>query len=353
MPSRTGLWLRREVAASEQRTPLVPVDAAVLVAAGVEVTVEEAEQRTFPIDEYAAAGCRIVPGDMWPDASAETFILGLKQPSASPWALTHRHIFFGHAYKGQADGHDLLRRLVAGGGTLLDLEALVDEAGRRVVAFGFWAGYVGAALAVLHHRGELDAPLRSMSREELDDRLRRTPAAERALVIGALGRSGRGACEALHAAGVPTTAWDVEETRELDRERLLDHDILVNTIFAGVPGTPFLTAEDLLRSDRSLTTVSDVTCDVTSACNRIPVNDAVTSWTRPVRNLHSGPPPMDVLAIDNLPSLLPRESSAAFSAALLPYLRMLHVGDAVWDRCRDQFRDAVARSGAGRDGDDD
>ena len=37
-----------------------------------------------------------------------------------------------------------------GGGALLDLEYLTDDHGRRLAAFGYWAGYVGAALAVLH-----------------------------------------------------------------------------------------------------------------------------------------------------------------------------------------------------------
>lgn len=98
----------------------------------------------------------------------------------------------------------------------------------------------------------------------------------------------------------------------------------------------------------------DVTCDVTSACNRLPVNDKITTWVEPSRRLHSSPV-LDVLAVDNLPSLLPRESSVAFSADLLPYLRTLHRradaagravasdGDPVWDRCQDQFRAAVAR----------
>lgn len=348
MLNRTGLWLRREVALHEQRTALVPDDAAALVEAGVPVTVEQAPQRAFQIEEYAAAGCRVVPGDTWPDAPESDFILGLKEPSSKAWALTHRHIFFGHAYKGQQGGADLLRRFTSGGGTLLDLEALVDQAGRRVVAFGFWAGYVGAALAALHHRSELDPPLRSMSREELDARLGRTPAAERALVIGALGRAGRGACQALGVAGMRVTEWDLEETREFDREALLAHDVLVNTVFAATPGEPFLTGDDLPRGDRKLITVSDVTCDVTSACNRLPVNDKITTWAEPSRRLHSSPV-LDVLAIDNLPSLLPRESSVAFSADLVPYLRILHrravagEGDPVWDRCQDQFRAAVAR----------
>ena len=52
---------------------------------------------------------------------------------------------FGHAFKGQPAGQVLLQRFKAGGGTLLDLEYLVNAQGRRVTAFGYWAGFAGAA----------------------------------------------------------------------------------------------------------------------------------------------------------------------------------------------------------------
>jgi len=81
---------------------------------------------------------------------------------------------------------------------------------------------------------------------------------------------------------------------------------------------------------------------VTSDANRLPVNDKVTTWSEPVRRLHRQPPVLDVVAIDNLPSLLPRESSTAFSADLTPYLRVLPDGP-VWARCRARFEEAVAR----------
>jgi len=340
MPSSPRIWLRGEAAPNEQRTPLTPADAGTLVAEGIAVTVEESELRIFPIEEYAAAGCRIVPGGSWAEAPLSEIILGLKEPSPQPWPLAHYHVFFGHAYKGQEGGPALLQRFAAGGGTLLDLEYLADEAARRLVAFGFWAGYVGAAIAVLHQRGELTAPLRSMTRPELDARIRGPRSVASALVVGALGRAGRGACEALTVAGMPTTRWDIEEARNLDRLRLLDHDILVNAVFASEPGTPFLTAADLPHDGRRLTTVCDVACDVTSACNRLPVNCQLTDWTQPVRRLHQGPLPLDLIAIGNLPSLLPRESSTAFSADLLPHLANLPHGSLPWIRSQGQFHHA-------------
>lgn len=340
MSGTPALWLRQETAPTEQRTPIVPVDAASLVAAGIPMVVEEAGQRAFPISDYAAAGCAVVAAGSWRDAPPDAVIIGLKEPAPRPFALRHRHVFFGHAYKGQAGAERLLSRFAAGGGMLLDLEYLADAAGRRVAAFGTWAGYAGAALAVLHHRGELPAPLRTMTRPELDQLLRRPGPGARALVIGALGRSGGGACEALTVAGQQVTRWDVDETQRLDVAALLDHDLLVNAVYVTEPGRPFLTPADLDRKNRRLTVVSDVSCDVTSACNRLPVNTQVTSWAQPVRRLRTAPQPLDVLAVDNLPSLLPQEASSGFSADLLPYVKALPGGGPSWSRCQDRFREA-------------
>ena len=332
------LWLRHEPRTTERRTPVVPSDARRLVENGVTLTVEESPQRIFPIEDYEAIGARVAPAGSWVSAPADTVILGLKELPDEPKELTHRHIFFGHAYKGQPGASDLLSRFAAGGGALLDLEYLVDDNGRRLAAFGFWAGYLGAALAVLQHRGRLVAPLTPTSKEELDELLQ--PAAGdkefTALVIGALGRSGRGARVAFSTAGIEPTCWDLAETRNLDRPVLLAHDVLVNCVLATTPIPPFLRDVDLDDPTRRLRTVSDVTCDVGSPLNVLPVYDRTTEWDDPVRQLR-GRPPLDLIAIDNLPSLLPRESSTDFSAALLPQLLDFGTGEA-WRRDLDLFR---------------
>lgn len=153
------LWLRHETRTTERRTPVVPSDAARLVDAGVTLTVEDSPQRVHPIEAYERAGCRVAEAGSWVSAPPETVVVGLKELPDEPAGLTHRHIFFGHAYKRQPGAEPLLRRFLSGGGALLDLEYLVDDEGRRLAAFGYWAGYLGAALAVLHHRGALKAPL--------------------------------------------------------------------------------------------------------------------------------------------------------------------------------------------------
>ncbi|MEV7194604.1 hypothetical protein AB0N81_22760 [Streptomyces sp. NPDC093510] len=174
----------------------------------------------------------------------------------------------------------MLRRFEAGGGTLLDLEHLLDSKGRRMVGFGYWAGYVGAALAVLRHHGELTAPLVSSSQEELRRRLRPGVDGVTAVVFGADGRSGRGACDALRTAGIEPTRWGTGDTQNLDRDALLAHDILVNTISSCRPVPPFLTKADLDNERRRLSVVVDVTCDVGSELNALPVHGHGTGLFR-------------------------------------------------------------------------
>ncbi|MCQ9131594.1 saccharopine dehydrogenase [Streptomyces hilarionis] len=347
------LWLRHEVRATERRTPVVPDDARRLIEAGVRLSVEDCPQRVFPTRDYEAVGARIVPAGSWTSAPDDAVVLGLKELPDEPGELRHRHVFFGHAYKRQPGAAALLRRFDAGGGALLDLEYLVDDDGRRLAAFGFWAGYLGAALAVLQHRGGLTAPLVPTDKDELDAALRQTEHARgefTALVVGALGRSGRGARAAFATAGVDPTCWDLAQTRDLDRPALLAHDVMVNCVLATTPVPPFVREQDLDDPVRRLRTLSDVTCDVGSPLNVLPVYDRTTEWADPVRRLRKDPP-LDLIAIDNLPSLLPRESSVDFSAALTPLLADFGTGGA-WGRCLDRFHEASREPGpdAGRFG---
>jgi saccharopine dehydrogenase (NAD+, L-lysine forming) len=333
------LWMRSEVRATERRAPITPADAALLVREGFAVTIEESAQRVHPIEDYAAAGCAVAEAGSWVDAPEDAVVVGLKELPEDPPALRHRHVFFGHAYKQQEGAERLLRRFDAGGGVLLDLEYLTDDSGRRLAAFGYWAGYVGAALAVLHHRGALDAPLRPTSVPELDARLAGGDPTS-AVVVGALGRCGRGADRALTAAGVTPTRWDLAETRDLDRAALLRHEVMVNAVLTSEPVPPFLRPADLDEPERALRTVCDVTCDVGSPFNVLPIYDRTTSWEQPARALR-GEPPLDLIAIDNLPSLVPLEATEGFSADLLPLLRDLPKATSPWQRCERLFHDTV------------
>ncbi|MGY6632747.1 MAG: saccharopine dehydrogenase [Alkalilacustris sp.] len=340
------LWVRAEERPNEERVGLTPEGVASLRAAGITVTVEQSSQRALPIEGYRAAGCAIAAEGSWRTAPQDAVIFGLKELPEDGSPLIHRHIMFGHAFKGQPAGRMLLDRFRAGGGALYDIEYLVDPQGRRVAAFGYWAGYAGAAVAVkcwaAQRRGGLCGPVaRQAGRGALLEDLSRDLAGltdlPDVLVIGALGRVGTGAADLCTALGLAVTRWDMAETAHGGPfPEVLAHDIFLNCILAR-PGCPVFVSADAGGADRRLRVIGDIACDPTSDFSPVRVYDRVTDWTAPALRVHEDPP-LDVTAIDNLPSLLPVEASQDFAAQLLPHLATLvRIDDGVWARARAEF----------------
>ncbi|MDE4132425.1 saccharopine dehydrogenase [Phaeobacter sp. QD34_3] len=343
----THLWVRAEQRPNEERVGLTAEGAKALIEAGIKVTVEESSVRALPLQGYQDAGCEIAPENSWPDAPKDAIIFGLKELPEDGTPLPHRHIMFGHAFKGQHSGKALLERFRQGGGTLYDLEYLVEENGRRVAAFGYWAGYAGAAVILkcwaAQQRGEICGPV-GVYKDK--DALIADLAAElynvanarpNAIVIGALGRVGTGAADLLETMGVTVTKWDMAETAHGGPfPEILDHDLFLNCIFAR-PGTPVFVPQSALTAPRKLTAIGDVACDPDSDYNPVPVYDRATTWEAPALRVAEDPV-LDVMAIDNLPSMLPAESSVDYAEQLLPSLLTLgDLGKGVWGRAKATF----------------
>ncbi len=343
----THLWVRAEQRPNEERVGLTPEGAKALLDKGIRVTVEESSVRAIGLKGYIDAGCDIAAENSWPEAPQDAIIFGLKELPEDGTPLPHRHIMFGHAFKGQHSGVALLKRFKAGGGTLYDLEYLVDDTGRRVAAFGYWAGYAGSAVTLqswaAQQRGEICGPVGVYGGKdalladldaELDALSKDRPTA---IVIGALGRVGTGAADLLEAMGCAVTKWDMAETATGGPfPEILAHDLFLNCIFAR-PGTPIFVPQDALTADRQLTAIGDVACDPDSDYNPVPVYDRATTWDAPALRVAEAPK-LDVMAIDNLPSMLPVESSEDYAAQLLETLLKLDdLGDGVWTRAEADF----------------
>ncbi len=349
----THLWVRAEQRPNEERVGLTPQGAADLISAGIRVTVEESSVRAIPISGYVDAGCEIAPENAWPDAPLDAIIFGLKELPEDGTPLPHRHIMFGHAFKGQHSGRALLERFKTGGGTLYDLEYLVDEDGRRVAAFGYWAGYAGAAVTLktwaAQQRGEECPPVgvypgKDALNAELLRELEATGQARpSAIVIGALGRVGAGSADLCEAMGVQVTKWDMAETASGGPfPEILQHDLFLNCILAR-PGTPVFVPREALTAPRKLTVIGDVACDPDSDYNPVPVYDRATTWEKPAVRVAQNPV-LDVTAIDNLPSMLPAESSDDYAAQLLPSLLTLtDIEGGVWGRARATYQSHIER----------
>ncbi|CVL05516.1 probable saccharopine dehydrogenase (NAD, L-lysine-forming) [Fusarium mangiferae] len=373
------ILLRAEEKPLEHRS-FSPAIIKTLVDAGYPISVERSStdpkfKRIFEDSEYEAAGARLVDTGVWPNAEPGTIILGLKELPSEDFPLKNDHITFAHCYKNQGGWEQVLGRWARGGSRLYDLEFLVDEQGRRVSAFGFSAGFCGAALGVKSLAFQLENPTSKLpsvetftdgrgyylNEDELVNQIREDFAkAEKALgrkptalVLGALGRCGKGAVDLFLKAGMPDeniTRWDLNETKDRDGpyEEIAKADVFLNAIYLSKPIPPFINQELLAKQGRNLAVVIDVSCDTTNPHNPIPIYSINTTFEDPTvpveikddqNNL-----PLSVISIDHLPSMLPREASEAFSEGLKESLLTLKDRETsrVWADAEKLFHEKVA-----------
>ena len=281
-------------------------------------------------------------------------------PETDTFPLSHEHIQFAHCYKDQAGWQDVLKRFINGKGTLYDLEFLENDQGRRVAAFGFYAGFAGAALGLRDwafkqtHSDSEDLPavspypnenalIRDVSRD-YQAALKKGAKKPTVLVIGALGRCGSGAIDLLHKVGVPDEnilKWDMKETsRGGPFKEIAQADIFINCIYLSKPIAPFINYDLLNRPERRLRTVVDVSADTTNTHNTVPIYTIATDFNKPTLLVPTtAGPKLSVISIDHLPSLLPRESSEFFAHDMLPSLELLPQRSQapVWARARNLF----------------
>ncbi|KAJ1303925.1 hypothetical protein OPQ81_008336 [Rhizoctonia solani] len=157
--TKVTVGLRREDPGRvwERRTPLTPDAVEDLVESGVEVLVEECERRVWRNHDYAKAGAKLVPSGKHALEPAD-IILGIKEvplneciSTLTPHNTPRTHLMFSHTAKGQEYNTGLLSQFVSppgdtnGKARLVDYELLTDESGKRVVAFGWYAGAAGLA----------------------------------------------------------------------------------------------------------------------------------------------------------------------------------------------------------------
>ena len=106
----------------------------------------------------------------------------------------------------------------------------------------------------------------------------------RIIVIGALGRCGKGAVDSCVDAGVPTESiLDLAESSHGGPfPEVAESDIFINCVYLGPdPTPPFVTFESLSISGRRLRVICDVSCDPNSENNPVPVYSSYSSFGKP------------------------------------------------------------------------
>lgn len=259
-----------------------PVTTKALIQAGYIVRVERSAERIYNDEEFEAVGAELVPAGSWINAPKEDIILGLKELPDDDIDLPHSYIHFQHIFKKQTGWAPSLSRFARAGGTLYDLEFLQDENNRRIAAFGYYAGYAGTAIAFMSwahqvlHPGvtqgavplfESAPALIQHVKSVLEPAIRANNGQPpRVIVIGALGRCGKGAVDFCREAGLGEESilkWDLAETAKGGPfKEIPESSIFINCVYLGpTPTPPFVTFESLATSERQLRVICDVSCD--------------------------------------------------------------------------------------------
>lgn len=87
------------------------------------------------------------------DLSKCDLIMGIKEIPSNQLIPNKSLIFFSHTHKGQDQSMKMLKKICDLGITLYDYELLKENGGKRMVAFGKYAGYAGM-LTCLHGIGD-------------------------------------------------------------------------------------------------------------------------------------------------------------------------------------------------------
>jgi saccharopine dehydrogenase (NAD+, L-lysine forming) len=383
----------------ERRTPITPAVAAELRQRhGIQVVVQPSPQRAFTAAEFEAAGVLVQE-----DLSGCPVVLGIKEIPKSAFLPGQAYVFFAHVIKGQPFNMPMLQRMLDQGCTLIDYEKVTDEAGRRLIFFGWHAGVAGM-LETLWALGQRLAwqgianPFTTLRRayeyhdiaeakaavQQAGEAIRRNglPAEIAPLTIGVAGYGNvaRGAWEILdllpvqrvepaelggldtlhystsviyattfreeHLAAPLATdaAFDLQhyystpQAYRSDFEQYLSHlSVLVNAIYWD-PRYPRLVTKEYLRSafaagQPKLRVIGDISCDIDGAIECTvkatepgEPNFVYNPLTGDVRDGVEGEGVV-VMAVDILPSELPRDASEYFSQVLLPYVPALASAD--------------------------
>lgn len=347
---KDALWIRNEIKENEYRAPITPDDAKIIISLGHEVYLESSNYRIFHDDEYEQIGCHIVNPYEWADAPAKYYILGIKELPTNNEPIKHNHIYFSHSYKNKVFGLPLLDRFKKGGGQLYDLEYLEDSAGKRLASFSYWAGIAGASLSLLTWIKRCKTASSKFAIpeyfsnvevlfEKLTDGLRNAPKPS-GLVIGAKGKCGSGALSVLNKYNIVNTEWGTKETKDpVNNHLLFKNHLLFNCINLKGRIQPFITTNQL-NSPGALSIITDISCDPESSYNPLPIYEKCTTLSNPSMPITSTKANIEIIAIDNLPSFLPKESSVDFSRQLLPHItELLSIGSRSesWNRAASYY----------------
>ncbi|RKN79803.1 NAD(P)-dependent oxidoreductase [Ulvibacterium marinum] len=328
--------------------------------AHAQLIVEPSPIRVFTDGEYQEAGIEVSP-----EMEECDVLLGVKEVPIGALIPNKKYFFFSHTIKKQPYNRELLQAILEKNIELYDHEVITNSKGTRLVAFGRYAGIVGAynglrAYGLKSGTHRLPKAETLVDQQALIAELRKMTLPNIKILLTGKGRVGNGAKEMLDGMQlrqVSVTEYlnqDFDEAvycqidvldynQRKDGRHLGEQDFFQNPEayestfmrFAKVTdlyiaghfygdGAPYLyTREDVKHPDFKIKVVGDISCDidgpVATTLRASTIADPIYGYDPESESEteYTDPGSIAVMAVDNLPAELPRDASNGFGDAFV------------------------------------
>ncbi|MDF2156551.1 NAD(P)-dependent oxidoreductase [Algoriphagus sp. CAU 1675] len=351
----------------DKRTPFTPEQLEYLtehLAGKASFCVQSSPVRSFKDEEFEEAGIPVIE-----DMSGCDILFGVKEVPVAQLIPDKTYFFFSHTIKKQPYNRGLLQAVLDKNIRLIDYEVLKDNFGNRVVAFGHWAGVVGAYNTLWAYGQktglfDLKRAHECFDLEEMKRELKKVQLPPVKIIMTGSGRVGNGAKEILNSIPIREVSHEsflhqyfeepvyvVLHSEDFnrrktdggfDREEFYRHpdryeshflkfaeagEILIGAAYWNPKAPRLFELEDISSEEFGISVIGDITCDINGS---IPTTIRASTIHSPVydidRNTRMELPAfgsqssISVMAIDNLPCELPREASQDFGNQLIKWV---------------------------------
>ena len=326
----------------------------------IEIVVQSCLYRCFSDKEYISYGVEVVD-----DISDCDILFGVKEVPLNALIANKSYFFFSHTIKEQPYNRNLLLRMINLNIRMIDYEVLKGNTGNRLLGFGRYAGVVGCyngflAYGMRTKRFTLKAANLCKDRRELESELKKINLPNIKIIVSGNGKVGKGALEIIHTLGIKEVSiYDFKykhfnvpvyvhidfpdyNVRKDSSKFIVDEFLLKPELYSSsfmqyascadvfIAGhyygknSPYLfTRKDAKSPDFKIKTIADISCDidgpVASTIRSSTIEDPVYGYNRFTESEddYDIDDAITVMAVDNLPCELPKDSSEDFGNQML------------------------------------
>ena len=370
----TNIGIIRESRNDENRTPLVPEHIKKYKESNPNINfiIQPSNSRCFSDEEYELCGAKINE-----NLNECSIIFGVKEIDPNILINNRTYLFFSHTFKinkqqKNIEKHkkDLLLSILNKKITLIDYENIRGKNGTRCLGFGRFAGIVGCyntlnLLLKVLGKQSLASAYKINDYERLVLNLKNLYFPKTKILVTGDGRVAKGVIELLNLTNIKAVSKKDFLEKKFDQpifcnletkdyvtnnsstnfnlehfinnpqdysssalQYLKETNILISAHYWD-PSSPKIFENEDLKDLQNLKIVGDITCDINGS---VPTTIRSTTIEEPnywierytLKEIDENNDGIAVMAVDNLPSELPRDSSTEFSEGIikevLPFL---------------------------------